>query len=80
MKGDAETIAKGLTKAQVAALFGATDMMSNHGGYPFFVVQHTGEPWPAGIAQFLSVWKDRLTPLGLEVRRHLLEGDDNAEG
>ena len=71
MTSDVEAVANSLSKAQREAVLGATDMMSSHGGYPFFVVEHTGEPWPAGVAQFLSVWKDRLTPLGLAVRAHL---------
>jgi hypothetical protein len=64
-------IAKGLTKAQREALLGAADLMSSHGGYSFLTVQHTGEPWPEGIAQFLTLREDRLTPLGLAVRAEL---------
>ena len=70
---EAERIAKGLTKTQREAIKYARDMNSNHGGYPFFTVHHTGEPWPQGIAEFQSIWRDRLTPLGLAVRAHLKE-------
>jgi hypothetical protein len=52
----------------------AEDMMSNHGGYPFFTAQVTSDPWPEGVAQFLTLHRDRLTRLGLAVRAHLLEG------
>lgn len=68
-----EQIAGKLTKAQRDAITSATDVMSNHGGYPFFTVRHTGEPWPMGIAQFMTLKTDRLTPLGLQVRA-ILQG------
>jgi len=68
---DAATIARGLTKAQRDAVICATDCMSNHGGYPFFTVRHTGEPWPMGMAEFLTLKTDRLTQLGLAVRAEL---------
>lgn len=68
---DVEAIAKGLSKAQRKAIVGASDMMSNHAGYPFLTVEFTGEPWPEGVAQFLTIKSDRLTPLGLVVRKYL---------
>lgn len=66
-----EQIAQRLTKAQREAVLSATDVMSNHGGYPFLTVRHTGEPWPMGMAEFLTLKTDRLTPLGLAVRAEL---------
>lgn len=66
-----EQIAAGLTTAQREALIDASDMMSNHGGYPFYTARHTGEPWPMGVAQFLTLKTDRLTPLGIAVRDYL---------
>ena len=64
---DPQAIADGLSEAQRRALLDARDMMSNHGGYPFLTVDCT-PPWPQGIAQFLTLKTDRLTPLGLSVR------------
>ena len=72
MADEIARIVAGLTKAQREALLSATDAMSSHGGYPFFTVRHTGEPWPQGIAQFLTRSIDRLTPLGLAVRARLV--------
>lgn len=72
---EAEKIAAGLTKAQREAILSASDMMSNHGAYPFFTVNVTGEPWPQGVAQFLTLRSDRLTPLGLAVRAFLQATD-----
>jgi hypothetical protein len=66
-----EEIAAGLSEAQRAAILDAEDRLSNHGGYPFFTVRLTHDPWPQGIAQFLTLKTDRLTPLGLEVRAAL---------
>lgn len=74
---DAETIAKGLPEEQRRAIIGATDLMSNHGGFPFFVVDFT-LPWTAPVAQFLTLKSDRLTPLGIAVRAALLK-DPNAQ-
>jgi hypothetical protein len=71
-------LAAGLTKAQLEAIVDATDMMSNHGGYPFVTVEHTGEPWPQGVAQFQSIWRDRLTETGLAVRAHLVQEKPDA--
>jgi hypothetical protein len=67
-RADPRGIAKGLTKAQRDSILSATDLMSNHGGYPYLTVRHTGEPWPMGIATFLTLKTDRLSPLGLAVR------------
>lgn len=68
-----EQIAGQLTEAQREAIVNAADKMSSHGGYPYFTVRHTGEPWPVGIAEFLTLKTDRLTPLGLSVRAILKE-------
>lgn len=65
-------IAKGLTEAQRTAILSAVDLMSNHGGYPFFRVRFT-DHWTAPVAQFLTLTTDRLTPLGLAVRDYLKE-------
>lgn len=73
---DLDKLAKSLTKAQREAVLSAKDMMSHHGGYPYFTVRHTGEPWPFGIAQFLTLKTDRLTPLGLALRNHLKGQND----
>ncbi|MFP5432349.1 MAG: hypothetical protein ACLGIM_04415 [Alphaproteobacteria bacterium] len=66
-----EELARGLTEAQKRAVMEASDMMSNHGGYPLMTVAVTSDPWPAGIAQFLTLKSDRLTPLGLTLRAYL---------
>lgn len=68
---DPAQIARGLSKAQRDAFLNAHDMMSNHGGYAFMTVKCTDEPWPEGVAQFLTLSRDRLTPLGLAVRAEL---------
>lgn len=69
---DLSQLAKSLTKAQREAVMDAEDMMSSHGGYPFLTVRHTGAPWPhPGMAEFLTLKTDRLTPLGLALRAHL---------
>ncbi len=68
---DIAQIAAGLTDAQRRAILSAKDLMFSHDGYPFFSVKHTGEPWPEGVAQFLTISTDRLAPLGLAVREHL---------
>jgi len=65
---DVAAIARGLTKAQQRSIREAQDMMSDHGGYPFFTVHITCNPWPEGVAQFLTLNTDRLTPLGLRVK------------
>jgi hypothetical protein len=73
---EVEKIAARLTKAQREAMLSARDLMSNHGGYPFFSVEcQPGETWPQGIAQFLTLTSDRLTPLGLALRAHLQPKD-----
>jgi hypothetical protein len=64
-----------LSERQREAIKDAADMMSSHKGYPFFTVVHTGEPWPEGVAQFLTLRSDRLTRCGLAVRAHLLSSD-----
>jgi len=66
-------IVKGLTKAQREAILNAQDMMSSHGGYPFLTVRLTHDPWPPGIAQFLTLKTDRLTPLGILIREAILK-------
>lgn len=68
-----DQIADSLTDAQRESIVNATDKMSSHGGYPYFTVRHTGAPWPVGIAEFLTLKTDRLTPLGLSVRAILKE-------
>ena len=72
MSDDVEAIVRSLTKAQRSAIIEACDQMSSHKGYPFFTVAFVGEPWPEGVAQFLTFGTDRLTPLGLRVRQSLL--------
>lgn len=67
---DVASIAAGLSEAQRRAILDASEMMSNHGGYPFFTVEFT-EPWTAPVAQFLTLRSDRLTPLGIRVRQFL---------
>lgn len=69
---DANKIAEKLTRAQRRSIMEAVDMMSNHGGYPFLTVRITCNPWPEGVSQFLTLNRDRLTPLGLAVREILL--------
>ncbi len=71
MQSEAERIAAGLPDDQRRAIIGATDLMSSHGGFPFFVVDFT-QPWNAPVAQFLTLKSDRLTPLGLAVREVLM--------
>ncbi|KEZ17136.1 hypothetical protein CP98_03634 [Sphingobium yanoikuyae] len=72
----AHQIAEKLTEAQRRSIMEAEDMMSNHGGYPFLTAQVTSDPWPEGVAQFLTLNRDRLTPLGLAVRAHLLSKEN----
>ena len=48
------------------------------GQEPFLVVSPTHEPWPEGVAELFTLATDRLTPLGLAVRRHLEETDDRS--
>lgn len=74
---EAERIAGELTKAQREAISGAKDIMSNHGGYPFFAANVTPDPWPEGVATFLTLRTDRLTPLGLAVRTILQQREGN---
>ena len=73
---DLDKLAKSLTMAQREAVVSAKDMVSNHEGYPYFTVRHTGELWPCGIAEFLTLKTDRLTPLGLALRNHLKGQND----
>lgn len=75
MTDDLDALAKGLTKAQRESILAAQDVMSSHTGYPFFTVNHTGDPWPFGVAEFLTLKTDRLTPLGLRLRAHLEKND-----
>ena len=76
---DIDAVIAGLTKAQREAIRTAADRMSNHGGYPFFTVRHTGEPWPMGVAQFLTLKNDRLTRLGLAIRARLKQMEASDE-
>lgn len=69
---DVEKVVESLTTEQRRSIMEAEDMMSNHGGYPFLTAQVTSDPWPEGVAQFLTLKSDRLTELGLLVRNHLL--------
>jgi hypothetical protein len=72
-------IADGLSEAQRKALIGARDLMSSHGGYAFLSVEcQPGETWPQGLTQFLTLTSDRLTPLGLAVRNHIIEARNEA--
>ena len=68
---DLDKLARGLTEAHREAISNATDLMSTFSGYPFLTVRHTGEPWPQGITQFLTLGYDRLTPLGLALKAHI---------
>ena len=79
--GEAETIAKGLTKAGKQAM--RFDRFPDYAAKPrahriYVALERRGlllfRHIIAGQGDF------HLTPLGLEVRRHLLEGADNAEG
>lgn len=69
----AREIAAGLSEAQKQSILQATDLMSTFGGYPFLTARITNDPWPKGIAEFLTLKSDRLTPLGLAVRAILQE-------
>ena len=64
-------IAGKLTAAQKRSILDATDLHSDFGGYPFFMARITDAPWPQGVAQFLNLHHDRLTPTGLAVRAYL---------
>jgi hypothetical protein len=68
---EVEELARKLTKAQREAILGACTTHPSIGGQPFVTVHFAGEPWPEGIAQFVSLRTDRLTSLGLQVRAHL---------
>lgn len=78
MTDDLDALAKGLTKAQRESILAAQDVMSSHAGYPFFTVKHTGDPWPFGVAEFLTLKTDRLTPLGLRLRAALKDTSHDA--
>lgn len=71
---DIAAIAKGLTKAQREALAGAT-WIHPGGMDPICLVKFT-DAWPQGLAQFVTMRTDRLTPLGLSVRAYLMENGD----
>lgn len=71
MTTDLASLAAKLTEAQRRAVLDARDLMATNDGYSFFTVRHTGELWPPGIAQFLTLKTDRLTPLGLSLRAYL---------
>lgn len=75
MQSEVESIAKGLSEAQRAAIRGARSRGPDHGGYAFMVVDYVGL-WEHPVAEFLTLWTDRLTPLGLAVREYLLNNPD----
>lgn len=60
-----------LSKAQRAAIRNACTTHPNVGGEPFVTVDFT-DPWTVPVAQFLTRETDRLTPLGLRIRDHLI--------
>lgn len=66
-------IAGKLTAAQKRSILDAADLHSDFGGYPFFMARITDAPWPGGVASFLNLHHDRLTPTGLAVRTYLQE-------
>lgn len=68
---DVVEIAGRLSEAQRLSIMSATDLMSNYGGFPFFTVRRTDEPWPQGVCTFLTLKSDRLTETGLAVRAYL---------
>lgn len=78
MDKTAEQIAAGLTKAQRDSIVNATDLHSDFGGYPFFMARITDTPWPQGVATFLNLRHDRLTPTGLAVRA-IIQEQSNAD-
>lgn len=69
---DIAKIADGLSEAQREALVGACMTHPNVGGEPFVTVKFT-DPWPEGVAQFLTITTDKLTKTGLAVRQHIIE-------
>lgn len=70
-------ITDGLTKAQREAMLSAQWIHPGGQDSVCLVVVDFTDPWTAPVAQFFTLTKDRLTPLGLAVKRHL-EGTDNA--
>ena len=63
-----DSIARGLSPAQREAILNARWIGS--GETQMCLVDFT-DPWPAPVAQFLTLRTDRLTPLGLAVREAL---------
>lgn len=74
-------LAERLTERQRSALIWASQTHPNVGGESFVTVDYT-DPWTVpGIAQFLTLRTDRLTPLGIQLAsflraRHHLENSD----
>ena len=66
---DIAEIAGKLTKAQREAILDAR-WIHPGGMNPIALVKFT-DAWPQGIAQFFTMGQDRLTDLGLAVRRYL---------
>lgn len=73
---DLAKLAAGLTEAQRRAMMSLRWI--NPGGHsPIALVDFTS-PWMVeGVAQFFTMTTDRLTPLGLELARHLLDQEKN---
>lgn len=71
-----EQIAAGLTKAQREALLNGQWVTPLIGREPFYVVHFTGDPWPQGVANYLSTHADSLTPLGQQVRAILEKNNE----
>ena len=68
---DVVRVAKGLTEAQREAMLNP-EWVHPGGQAPICLVQFT-DPWTAPVAEFFTMHRDRLTPLGLAVRNHLKE-------
>ena len=66
---DLAKLAEGLTEAQRRALLDAAWL--HPGGQPPIAIVNFTNPWPEGVAQFFTLKRDRLTPLGLALRAHL---------
>lgn len=64
-------VAGKLTRAQREAILAARQ--HGDGETSFMAVAFT-DPWSAPVAEFFTLTTDRLTPLGLAVRKHLLKG------
>lgn len=68
---DPAQIAASLSEAQKRALLNPT-WIHPGGMDPICLVDFT-DPWPEGFAQFFTMTRDRLTPLGLSVHAILEE-------